>query len=92
MSIYLIALLAVIFLGVYDYLHDKTGWTLKGNLVKYGVCLGVAWFYATVSKLGIFQDLEIAGIVVLSGMFTGVILKWLTAIWAWIKSLTAKKS
>lgn len=88
---YLIALFAVLFLGLYDYLHDKATWTLKANILKYIGCLAAAWLYVTISSLGIFRYLEIGGIVVLAGMFTGIVQKWLLAGWTWIKGLTAKK-
>lgn len=89
---YVIALIAVLLLGLYDYLHNKAGWTLKANLIKYLVCLGVAWFYSTLKALPIFNDLEIVGVVVVVAMSIDIVLKWLGTAWTWIKSFTAKKS
>lgn len=89
--LYIVALFAVAFLGLYDYLHDKTGWTLKANILKYAGCLAAAWLYVTISSIGIFKYLEIGGIVVLAGMFTGIVQKWLVAAYTWVKGLTSKK-
>lgn len=92
MTIYIVALIAVLLFMLYDYLHDKADWSLKTYGLKYVICLAAAWFYATLQKITFFQYLQVAGVIVLAGMFGAVIMKWLSQVWTWIKTLTTKKS
>jgi hypothetical protein len=78
---YLVVLIAVVGLIVYDYLHDKTIIAKAGAWLKYAVAAACGLLYTAITSLPFFQWLAIAAIVVLGGMFWGVISNGVVAIY-----------
>lgn len=77
----LVILFAVLGLFIYDYVHDKTIIKTTGAWIKYVVAFGCGLLYTAITALPFFQWLVIAGIVVLGGLFWGIISKWVIALY-----------
>lgn len=88
--IFLIGLIAVLLLMLYDYLHDKVSWSLKTTWPKYVVALVAAWFYGILQTITFFQYVQEAGVVILAGLFAALIFKWLSTAWVWVKNIVKR--
>ena len=83
---FLVILIAVVGLIIYDYLHDKTTLSKAGAWLKYVVAAACGLLYTAITSLPFFQWLVIAGIVLLGGLFWGIISNWAVALYdKWFK-------